>query len=208
MHLSSAELVDIAEGTRPEVSAPHLMGCETCREQLGNLRAMMSLAKAVDVPEPSPLFWDHLSSRVSAAVAMEEGSARLKGSRSFAEGFRVLVDALMSLLGARAFQASVVLAASLLIVALINGRSSAPAVVDAPRVTIADAAADPLTVTADDDASLTLVASMTDGQDLDTVREAGLVARGSAEHAVTHLTDGELRELRRLLKEEIARPGA
>jgi hypothetical protein len=186
-----------------------------CSEQLGDLRAMMSLAKEVDVPEPSPLFWDHLSSRVSAAVAMEEGSARLNGSRSFGEGARSLVDTswslvdvLLSLLGARAVQASVVLAASLLIVALINGRSSAPPVVDAPTVTIADAVADPLTVTADDDASLTLVASMTDGQDLDTVREAGLVARGSAEHAVTHLTDGELRELRRLLKEEIARPGA
>ena len=56
-----AELVDIAEGTRPEIAAPHLTGCKTCREQLGDLRAMMSLAKEADVPEPSPLLWNSVS---------------------------------------------------------------------------------------------------------------------------------------------------
>ena len=59
-----------------------------------------------------------------------------------------------------------------------------------------------------DDASLTLVASLSDGVDLETAREAGLAPRGSAEHAVTHMSDGELRELGRLLKEELARSGA
>jgi hypothetical protein len=100
------------------------------------------------------------------------------------------------------------LAASLLIVVLINGRPTAPALVEAPGLTVADAVPDPLGVTADDDDSLTLVASLTDGQDMETVREAGLAPRGSAEHAVTHMSDGELRELRRLLKEELTRPGA
>ena len=79
---------------------------------------------------------------------------------------------------------------------------------EAPGLTTADAVADPLGVATDDDDSLTLVASLTDGQDLETVREAGLAPRGSAEHAVTHMSDGELRELRRLLKEELTRPGA
>src|SRR6185436_9900014 len=70
-HLKDEELVDIAEGTRPESSAPHLGGCDTCRAQLHELRAMLSAAQEVDVPEPSPLFWDHLSSRVRAAVAAD-----------------------------------------------------------------------------------------------------------------------------------------
>ena len=55
---------------------------------------------------------------------------------------------------------------------------------------------------------LTNAASLTDDADLDTVREAGLAPGGSAEHAVTHMSESELRELRRLLKEELTRPGA
>jgi hypothetical protein len=60
----------------------------------------------------------------------------------------------------------------------------------------------------DDDPSLTLVASLTDDQDIDTVRAAGLAPRGSAEHAVAHMSNDELRELGRLLREELARSGA
>ena len=198
MHLTSEELVDIAEGTRSEASAAHLAGCDPCRAQLSDLRAMMSAAADVDVPEPSPLFWDHLSSRVSAAIAAEAPGTQLVPSR---ELFRTLF-------GSRTLQLAVALAASLLIVVLVNGRRTVPAVVEAPGLTIADAVADPLGVAADGDDSLTLVASLTDGQDLETVREAGLAPRGSAEHAVTHMSDGELRELRRLLKEELTRPGA
>jgi hypothetical protein len=198
MHLTSEELVDIAEGTRSEASAAHLAGCDPCRAQLSDLRAMMSAAADVDVPEPSPLFWDHLSSRVSAAIAAEAPGTLLPPSR---ELFRTLF-------GSRTLQLAVALAASLLIVVLVNGRRTVPAVVEAPGLTIADAVADPLGVAADGDDSLTLVASLTDGQDLETVREAGLAPRGSAEHAVTHMSDGELRELRRLLKEELTRPGA
>jgi hypothetical protein len=198
MHLTSEELVDIAEGTRSEASAPHLAGCDPCRAQLSDLRGMMSAAADVDVPEPSPLFWDHLSSRISAAIAAEAPGTQLAPWR---ELFRTLF-------GSRTVQLAVALAASLLLVVLVNGRRTVPAVVEAPGLTIADTMADPLGVAADDDDSLTLVASLTDGQDLETVREAGLAPRGSAEHAVTHMSDGELRELRRLLKEELTRPGA
>src|SRR2546428_190985 len=73
-HLSPEELIDIAEGTRLETSVPHLATCASCREQLVDVREMMSTVD-VDVPEPSPLFWDHLSARVSAAVAAEFASA-------------------------------------------------------------------------------------------------------------------------------------
>jgi hypothetical protein len=53
-----------------------------------------------------------------------------------------------------------------------------------------------------------VVASLTDGVDMETAREAGLAPRGSAEHAVTHMSEGELRELGRLLQEELTRSGA
>jgi hypothetical protein len=62
--------------------------------------------------------------------------------------------------------------------------------------------------TGTEDASLMLVAALTADMDPETAGEADLAGRGSAEHAVTHLNDGELRELRRLLTEALARPGA
>ena len=224
MHLNAEQFVDIADGTRPESSAPHLTVCEPCRAQLCELRAMMAAAKDVNVPEPSPLFWDHLSSRVSEAVAAEAGDARLKRSRSLLNGSRFFGDVLAALggarsvygaravFGARAFQASVAIAAALLIAVALRSRapSPVPAVV-LPAVSVADAGAvlELLSdVGPDNDASLTLVASLTDDVDMDTAREAGLAPRGSAEHAVTHMSDGELRELRRLLNEELARSGA
>src|SRR5712672_889696 len=76
MHLNAEALVDIAEGTRPETAAPHLASCEACRAQVRELRAMISAAQDAEVPEPSPLFWDHLSSRVGEAVAAEGASRR------------------------------------------------------------------------------------------------------------------------------------
>jgi hypothetical protein len=198
MHLNAEALVDIAEGTRPESAAPHLAGCELCRAQVRELRAMMSAAQEVDVPEPSPLFWDHLSSRVSRAVA-EEG-ARLP---------------FFSFLGARTFQATAVVAVMALLVAVVltpRIPAPVPASIAAPAP---DAVADAdmgleliRDVTSDDDASLTVVASLTDDVDMETAREAGLAPRGSAEHAVTHMSAGELRELGRLLQEELARSGA
>src|SRR4051812_25341843 len=76
MHLQPGEFVDLAEGTRTASSAPHLAGCEACRQQLAELKAMMSAASDVAVPEPSPLFWEHFSARVREAVEEDGVPAR------------------------------------------------------------------------------------------------------------------------------------
>ena len=192
-HLKDEELIDIAEGTRPESSAPHLDGCHSCRAQLHELRAMMSAAQEVAIPEPSPLFWDHLSSRVREAVAAD-GEPR---------EFDVPLwrRLLMPL--------SAVAVAVLLIAVSVTLRAPSPLSAP-PGMAVADAAPIELLrdISSDEDVSLTLVASLTDRVDLDTVREAGLATRGSAEDAITHMSESELRELGRLLKEELARPGA
>jgi hypothetical protein len=189
MHLQPDALVDLAEGTRPESSAPHLATCEVCRQQLAELKAMMSAAADVAVPEPSPLFWDHFSARVREAVAAE-GVSR----RSFWSWPRLALPA------AAAAMAGVILA-----VALNTGPVATP---EAPTASVAsvDLLSDPQSP--GDDTALTLVAELSSDMDLDAAREAGLAAGGSAEHAVTHLDGGELRELRRLLQEELARSGA
>jgi hypothetical protein len=203
MHLNAEELVDVAEGTRPEGAVPHLAGCESCRGQLRELRAVLSAAQRVDVPEPSPLFWDHLSARVSEAVAQED--ARLPPKRSVA-------PTMAALFRVRAFQAGLGIAAALLIGIAVGSGPQAPVVI-APSlsVDVADAGAGPellSDVNPAEDASLSVVASLTDGVDMETAREAGLAPRGSAEHAVTHMSEGELRELGRLLQEELTRSGA
>jgi hypothetical protein len=196
MHLQPDELIDIAEGTRAESSAAHLAECAVCRLQLEELKAMMSAAADVDVPEPSPLFWDHFSARVRQAVDAE-GAPR----RSFWTWPRVAIPAVSI--------ATVVLAVA---VTLNRGNTGPvvaplPAVVPAPVAPVAsvDLLVDPQ---AADDTALTLVAELSSDMDFETAREAGLAARGSAEHAVTHLTGSELRELQRLLQEELARSGA
>jgi hypothetical protein len=213
MHLNAEELVDIAEGTRPESAAPHLASCEPCRAQLWELRAMMSIAQDAEVPEPSPLFWDHLSSRVSRVVE-EEADARLRPSRYLTPWRDLKLSRFVVWQGLGA------LAACLVIAVALGSRVLAPApvfpplpigVAVAPPAAVADAVGSReliRDVTSDDDASLTVVASMTDGVDMETAREAGLAPRGSAEHAVTHMSEGELRELGRLLQEELARSGA
>src|SRR4051812_34746905 len=71
MHLTPAQLVDVAEGTTSESAAPHLASCGACRRQVDDMRQALQAADRLDVPEPSPLFWEQLSARVSEAVANE-----------------------------------------------------------------------------------------------------------------------------------------
>jgi hypothetical protein len=70
-HLSRDErllaLDDVLEAPR----AAHLAACVDCRAEVEALRGVVARVRAVDVPEPSPLFWDHLASRVGDAIARE-----------------------------------------------------------------------------------------------------------------------------------------
>jgi len=195
MHLQPDELIDLAEGTRAESSATHLAECAVCRLQLEELKATMSAAADVDVPEPSPLFWDHFSARVRQAVDAE-GAPR----RSFWTWPRVAIPAVSV--------ATAVLAVAVTLNRGGSGNTPLPTVVPAPvalPVASVDLLADPQSA---GDTALTLVAELSSDMDFETARDAGLAARGSAEHAVTHLTGSELRELQRLLQEELARSGA
>jgi anti-sigma-K factor RskA len=200
MHLNPDELVDLAEGARSESSLPHLATCADCRRQLDDMRAMMAAAVAADMPEPSPLFWDHLSARVSEAVAADGNSSH--PWFRFAAWRRALMPA------------SAIAAALVIVFALFNARVRAPqsqyvasptTFTAAPPDVTADAnsSSEVLGDATDDDASLMLVADMTSAIDLDAASDAGLAPTGSAEHAVMHMASDELRELRRLLQEEM-----
>lgn len=68
-HLSPEQFVDAVDGVTTDSVGRHLETCASCREDLAALsRAMRDVQQTSEVPEPSPLFWDHFSARVRAAT--------------------------------------------------------------------------------------------------------------------------------------------
>lgn len=191
MHLSSSELLDLAEGTSDESRLPHLRGCERCRRRVEELRATMSAAADVDVPEPSPLFWQHLSTRVHDAVSAD--GAPFEGNVwRWARGWR-------------GWSMSVAAAAALLLATAIATRVSAPA----PQSVAATRseslpAIDPLP----DDPALNMVADLAATMNFDDASEIEVsMHAGGVDEAVGGLSAGERQELRRLLSEALRQPG-
>jgi hypothetical protein len=194
MHLSPEEFVDAAEGTRTDASLPHLAECDRCRRELADLRRTMAVASDADVPEPSPLFWQHLSARIGERIDAEATNVGRAWWQAWIRP-RVLVP----------LSAAALL---VLIVALAPNFRSArvaapvgpgPVAAVEPSNDSADLAADPL---------LTLVSDMSANMDLDSVSAAGFADPDSAEHAVTHMNTDELTALKQLLQAEMTRSGA
>ena len=68
-HLSAEEFVDLIDDALPPPRRAHLESCAACRGEAGVLGVVLARsAAAADVPEPSPLFWDHLSARVREGI--------------------------------------------------------------------------------------------------------------------------------------------
>lgn len=207
-HLTPEQLVDMAEGHAQDALVSHVLACAECRRQLADLNAMMSTlvdAEAELMPEPPPLFWAQFRQQVRNRIADADQGAVVRGSS--------LVNRIQRWVMRPGVVLPIAAAATLVVLAL---RFSAPALpaVPGPGLPAASSAATgglpPVSTVellhdaaTDEDPSLRLVADLTIGIDWDAARDAGLVPAGSAEHAVTHLSDDELRELRRLLEQEL-----
>ena len=190
-HLSPDTFVDLLDGTTREDAVPHLATCEVCRRELDALRATWQAAADADVPEPSPLFWNHLSARVASAVAAE-------GQTTRAPWWRVGWSWNVAGLAAAA-------AAAVVVAVLVRPfEPAAPRAVPAAPAAVAAASADaePLAPLADDE-SMALVADLASELDWDVVSELGLATEGRAARAVAELDDAERAELRRLLAEAL-----
>jgi hypothetical protein len=197
-HLTSEQLVDLAEGTIPEPSMPHLQSCEGCQAKLAELRATLAAAREVDVPEPSPLFWDHFSARVHEAVEAERDHATPTSGRWWS--WRAIPSWVGPLwVGS--------LAAVVLAVAIMTGRVSESPTPAGSIAVVAESTAEAPGIA--DDPSLSFVADLVTDLDWDAAVEAGLTTHlGVDDDVVTQLSDGERRELHRLLRAELGRPGA
>jgi len=195
-HLDEAALLDAAEGNQPEHAATHLAGCERCRAQVDELRAVMRLAEDASVPEPSPLFWDHLSARVRAAV-VEPAPVEAAGVSGWTErlgNWRVL--------------AALAAAAVVILAVAVNRQSvSETTAMQPPAAGTAAPPLSDLTPPLENDPSLSFIADLASDLDWDDAVEAGLTSGADAvERVVQDMSDDERRELRRVLQEEMGRP--
>jgi hypothetical protein len=187
-HLTPDEFVDAVEGVLGPERREHLDACGACREEAGRLSAILREAEDTDVPEPSPLFWDHFSARVSAAVEAEAVPAT--GWLPAWCRLPVLVP-----LGSLA----------LLVMALAAALPPPPPAPGALAATAGEPL--PFDEAMADDGSWQLVTDVMATVDRDTVREAGLVpGPGAMDMAVAAMSDSEQAELVRLLEAEINRP--
>jgi hypothetical protein len=191
-HLTPQQLIDLADGVRDEASVPHLSQCDDCRAVLSDLRNTIMEAADVEVPEPSPLFWEHFSARVRGEVAREARTgAPVPFGTSIRRWWRVAVPT--------AAAAAIILA----VVATFrtDPEQTGPAAAVAPApIDLTSAAAGP-----DEEAALALLGDLLAETTWDDVTAAGIRSGpGSLEGALYDLTSTERIELRRLLDEELA----
>jgi hypothetical protein len=200
-HLTSDQLIDLVEGTQPESSAPHLRACSACRRQLAELRTTMARVAEIEVPEPSPLFWDHLSARVRSAVdAGGEARPSTWPGRRGAAGAKASPWLRLRPVWVTGL---VVFVATLTLVTIRMNRLSLVPTPASGVAALTDAPDEVAPIA--DDPSLSLVADLAADLDWESAREAGLIPRvGRDDAAVNQLTDGERRELRQLLQGELA----
>lgn len=178
-HLTSDELIDAVEGTLDGARQQHLDTCDACRQQVADLADVLGEALSLAVPEPSPLFWEHLSQRVRTAIAAEPSAA---GGWSSWLRWPVLAPL-----------AALAMIVATLAVSLPREAPDAPAVA---MHEVTDSTVD----------SFAVVADLVGDFDWETAVSAGLtVAPGAAERAVLELTAVEQQELTRLLQAELTR---
>jgi hypothetical protein len=70
-HVRDDELMDAAEGTASAGVRRHVQACAPCRERVAEAATGWDLARAADVPEPPPLFWDAFRRQVGRRVGSE-----------------------------------------------------------------------------------------------------------------------------------------
>lgn len=186
-HLSHDELVDAVEGMLGPDGRLHLQQCADCRSQAATLGAVLREARDVAVPEPSPLFWTHLSTRVRDAIAVDEAAPERRSPPWLRWPVLAPIAALASLI--------LVLASALPRTAL---EPATGAVVTSEPATDLARVGEP---------GWAIVSEIVGSVDLEVAQDAGIVRLGDAERAALQLSAAEQEELVRLMQEEMGKAG-
>ena len=184
-HLSNDQIMAAVEGGVDHAS--HLRACDSCRTRVAELRQVLSLASEVDVPEPSPLFWDHFSERVREAVAAEPQPERA--------GWRFNL----------AWTASVVGALAIIVIGVaITMKTAQPASPVVPATIAEVAGAGDNLSSLDDDPTWALMSQLASQIEWEDASEAGLTAQpGAADQALAQMSEEEQRQVVELVQREL-----
>lgn len=178
-HLTADELIDAMEGMLAPERHAHLTACDECQRELAELSSVLSEARQVSIPDPSPLFWSHFSARVRGAI-----DADVAAGPAWPAWLRWQILAPVGAL-------------AVLVLALV---------VAAPRRDNTEMVVE--TSIEGDQSPIDNWVMLTDlvgDMDLDTASAAGVIEPGVADEAVLQLTAEEQQELTRLLKAELQR---
>jgi hypothetical protein len=196
-HLSRAEFVDLIEASPslPAKCLRHVETCARCREQAEILRAMHAVAATDQIPEPSPLFWDHFSARVSERMHREPLPApSARWTRGPFATWAAAAAIAVLLISTLAWRATL--------------HAPAPRVPEQVSVPADFAAAEPVD-DLDSDEAWAVVRAATADLVWEEAHAAGITPRpGDVEAEALHLNAAERRELERLLDEDMKRNGA
>lgn len=187
-HLSPERLIDLAEGATDPLALAHVSSCAQCRATLDEITGVMaSLREGADIPEPSPMFWDHLSSRVIDAVRAE----------------RTPPPSLWR--AAWQWQAALAIAAAIVVIVVLVPRSPNVPAVPTPSVSNEPAARESSPIAFDE--SLALLADLAADVDWDSAGETLGPVPTATDQVFQTLDPSERAELHRLLNEALKGSG-
>jgi hypothetical protein len=202
-HLNAVEIVDLVEGRLAPERAAHPDVCAQCAALVNRTReAAAHAAVGGEVPEPSPLFWEHLSGRVREAIDREPVPVptRWRGGLRI-PGWAWAAAAMALVIGSAAIWRGLSPASPASVPAAV-GRAPGglPAASPGPDLWDEDVEAD---------RAWAVVRAVAEDIDWDETSEAEIAARPhAAERVVPQLSSVERAELVRVIEEELRRNGA
>ena len=196
-HLTPDQFIDAIDAIDAKVELPrdasaHLAGCAACQAEQASLAEALGVARAVSMPEPSPLFWDNFSRRVGAATSDEAAPGSMMTGGLWRRGWRP-------------FATVAVAAGALTLVVVMRG---GPRLDDSGRVAVPAVAAltpalAPGEVVGMDDGSLSVVAAVAADLKTDELQQVARPSADATGAAIEDLTPAQCAELMRLIKTQM-----
>jgi hypothetical protein len=73
-HLADESVPDVALGRGSEAERAHAAACAACASRVAGARSALELVRRIEVPEPSPLYWDAMRRSVGRRIGQEPQS--------------------------------------------------------------------------------------------------------------------------------------